>query len=116
MSFHECGGRRGRGQCCVGRLTGGRYPRGMQITVRRARTSDVRAIRRLIDLYSADRVLLSKATVALFEDVQEFWVAQNSQDAAVVACGAVHVMWEDLAEVRTVAVDPVWRRHGVGRQ
>jgi amino-acid N-acetyltransferase len=47
----------------------------MEITVRRARTSDVRHIRRLIDTYTADRRLLSKATVALFEDVQEFWVA-----------------------------------------
>ena len=39
----------------------------MEITVRRARTSDVRHIRRLIDTYTADRRLLSKATVALFE-------------------------------------------------
>jgi amino-acid N-acetyltransferase len=88
----------------------------MQITVRRARTSDVRAIRRLIDLYATDRVLLSKATVALYEDIQEFWVAECEDDAAVLGCGAVHVMWEDLAEVRTVAVDPTWRGHKIGKR
>lgn len=88
----------------------------MQITVRRARTSDVRAIRRLIDLYSTDRVLLSKATVALYEDIQEFWVAERTDDGSVLGCGAVHVMWEDLAEVRTVAVDPVWRGHKIGQR
>ena len=44
--------------------------------------------------------------MTLYEDIQEFWVAERDHDAAVVACGALHVMWEDLAEVRTLAVDP----------
>jgi amino-acid N-acetyltransferase len=87
----------------------------MQVTIRRARTVDVRAIRQLIDIYAADRRLLSKATVALFEDVQEFWVAE-APDGSVVGCGAVHVMWEDLAEVRTVAVDPAHRGQRIGHQ
>lgn len=85
-----------------------------EVEVRRARTGDVPGIRRLIDLYSMDRRLLSKATVTLYEDVQEFWVA--SQDGAVAGCGALHVMWEDLAEIRTLAVDPGLRGHGVGRR
>jgi amino-acid N-acetyltransferase len=86
----------------------------MEATIRRARTSDVRGIRRLIDLYSTERRLLSKATVALFEDVQEFWVAVDAD--TVVGCGALHVMWEDLAEVRTVAVDPRYRGHKIGHR
>jgi amino-acid N-acetyltransferase len=86
----------------------------MEITVRRARTADVRDIRRLIDTYTADRRLLSKATVALYEDVQEFWVADA--DGTVIGCGAVHVMWEDLAEIRTVAVDPEHRGHKIGHR
>ncbi len=84
----------------------------MEVTIRRARTRDVRGIRRLIDLYSPERRLLSKATVALYEDVQEFRVALDGD--AVVGCGALHVMWEDLAEVRTVAVDPGYRGHKIG--
>jgi amino-acid N-acetyltransferase len=84
------------------------------VTVRRARTGDVRAVRRLLDAYVRDRVLLDKATVTLYEDIQEFWVAERDHDAAVVACGALHVMWEDLAEVRTLAVDPALRGSGVG--
>jgi amino-acid N-acetyltransferase len=83
------------------------------MAIRRATTSDVPRIRELIDLYSADRVLLSKATVTLFEDVQEFWVAVDPE-AGVVGCGALHVMWEDLAEVRTLAVDPAARGTGIG--
>lgn len=85
---------------------------GVAVTLRAARTSDVRSIRRLVDTYAPDRRLLSKATVTLYEDVQEFVVAELHGD--VVGCGALHVMWEDLAEVRTVAVDPSLRGHGLG--
>lgn len=73
-------------------------------------------MRRLLDAYSRERILLDKATVTLYEDIQEFWVAERDHDARVVACGALHVMWEDLAEVRTLAVDPQLRGHGVGHQ
>ena len=86
----------------------------MEITIRRARTADVRAVRRLVDCYSRDRILLDKPTVTLYEDVQEFWVAERDEDAEVIGCGALHVMWEDLAEVRTLAVDPAYRGHGIG--
>jgi amino-acid N-acetyltransferase len=88
----------------------------MQAQIRRARTADVRAIRALIDTYTADRRLLSKATVTLFEHVQEFWVAVRPQDEVVVGCGALHVMWEDLAEIRTVAVDPACRGQKIGHR
>ncbi len=82
------------------------------VLVRRARTSDVRAIRRLVDLYTRDRALLHKATVTLYEDVQEFWVAERAGET--IGCGALHVLWEDLAEVRTLAVAPEARGQGVG--
>ncbi|MFF4876521.1 amino-acid N-acetyltransferase [Micromonospora sp. NPDC000668] len=87
-----------------------------QILVRRARTGDVRGIRRLVDTYTDDRRLLSKATVTLYEDVQEFRVAVRPEDGAVVGCGALHVMWEDLAEIRTVAVDPSCRGLRIGHR
>jgi amino-acid N-acetyltransferase len=84
------------------------------IVVRRARTGDVRSIVALVNAYARDRILLGKELVTLFEDVQEFRVAV-APDGSVVGCGALHVMWEDLAEVRTLAVDQDWRKHGVGR-
>jgi amino-acid N-acetyltransferase len=88
----------------------------MEVTIRRARCADVRTIRRLIDTYTAGRRLLSKATVALYEDVQEFWVAQRTDTEEVVGCGALHVMWEDLAEVRTVAVDSAYHGRKIGHR
>jgi amino-acid N-acetyltransferase len=88
----------------------------MQYSIRRARTRDVRAIRALIDANAASGRLLNKATVTLYEDIQEFWVAcdRGERDGRVVACGALHVMWEDLAEIRTIAVEDGHQGHGVG--
>jgi amino-acid N-acetyltransferase len=86
-----------------------------EITVRRARTGDVRDIIALVNAYAGERILLGKELVTLFEDVQEFRVGV-APNGRVIGCGALHVMWEDLAEVRTLAVDPDWRKHGVGHR
>ncbi|ATD73011.1 N-acetylglutamate synthase [Gordonia sp. 1D] len=83
------------------------------MAVRRARTSDVPRIKELIDKY-AGRILLEKNLVTLYESVQEFWVAEV--DGLVVGCGALHVLWADLGEVRTVAVDPVFSGRGIGHK
>jgi amino-acid N-acetyltransferase len=83
--------------------------------VRRARTGDVKAIRRLVDANAVSGRLLNKPTVTLYEDVQEFLVAEWA-DATIAGCGALHVLWEDLAEIRTLAVDQERRGHGIGQR
>ena len=82
------------------------------LVIRPAKTSDVKAIRELVDSYAAPGQMLAKETVTLYESVQEFTVAEL--DGKVVGCGAVHILWEDLAEVRSVAVDKSLRGKGVG--
>ena len=86
----------------------------MSVTIRPAKTSDIKEIRTIIDTYSLQRRLLSKETVMLYEDVQEFFVAEN--DNKVIGCGALHVLWEDLGEVRTVAVVEEFRGQNIGHQ
>lgn len=85
---------------------------GPELVIHRAKVNDVRRIKQLVDAY-AGPILLEKTLANLFEDVTEFWVAQLG--GVVVGCGALHVLWEDLGEIRTVATDPGFRRHGVGR-
>jgi amino-acid N-acetyltransferase len=85
----------------------------MGYTVRQASTRDVHVIRTLIDQNVGSGRLLDKHTVNLYEDIQEFCVVDSSA-GVVVGCGALHVMWEDLAEIRTVAVDERERGQGVG--
>jgi len=83
------------------------------LTVRPAMPRDVPAIRDLVQPYAAERILLAKELVGYFEAVQEFYVAADDT-GAVIGCGALHVMWSDLGEVRTLAVHPDRRRRGVG--
>lgn len=88
-------------------------PVSSQVTVRPALPVDVPRIAELVGAHVADRRLLAKDLVTLYEDVQEFVVAVAGD--VVVGAGALHVMWADLGEVRTLVVDPAARGHGVGR-
>jgi amino-acid N-acetyltransferase len=84
------------------------------IKVRAARTADVSAIADLCGPLIQSRVLLGKERVELYESIQEFLVAEDSS-GKVVACGALHVMWEDLGEVRTLAVAKTLQGTGIGK-
>jgi amino-acid N-acetyltransferase len=86
----------------------------MSYTIRSARTADVPVIRKLVDSNVESGRLLSKATVTLYEDIQEFCVAELAPDAVPAGCGALHVMWEDLAEIRTIAVREDRQGLGIG--
>jgi amino-acid N-acetyltransferase len=86
----------------------------MMLVIRPARTSDVKAIRQLVDSYAAPGKMLTKETVTLYEGVQEFTVAE--ENGVIVGCGALHILWEDLAEVRTVAVQESRQKEGIGHK
>ncbi|WP_394215947.1 amino-acid N-acetyltransferase [Brachybacterium vulturis] len=87
----------------------------MSITIRPALPADVRAINGLVEPMTHTGVLLGKDLVSYYEAVQEFLVAAD-EDGEVVGCGALHVMWEDLAEVRTLAVHEARRGTGLGHR
>ncbi|MFF0144842.1 amino-acid N-acetyltransferase [Amycolatopsis sulphurea] len=82
------------------------------LAIRRARIADVRQIKALVDA-DAGRVLLEKDLVTLYEAVPEFWVVTGHGDA-VLGAAALHVLWEDLGELRTVVVDKAARGRGIG--
>ena len=82
------------------------------VLVRGARTADVPGIKQLVDQYAGQRLLLAKDTVTLYEAIQEFQVLEI--DGAIVGCGALHVLWEDLGEIRTLAVAPAHRGRRLG--
>jgi len=85
------------------------------ILVRRARTSDVPAIQALVEPLVQKRILLGKDRVVFYESVQEFKVVED-EHGVLIGCGALHVMWEDLGEVRTLAVADEWLHHGIGHR
>lgn len=82
-------------------------------SVRSARTADVAHIITMAGPLVDTRVLVPKDTVTYYESIQEFLVAEDDH-GELIGFGALHVMWEDLAEVRTLATLDSWRGHGVG--
>ncbi|WP_409347717.1 amino-acid N-acetyltransferase [Luteipulveratus flavus] len=82
------------------------------LAVRRARAADVRGIRDLVGPYVDRRAIVPKPAVAYYESLQEFRLVEI--DGRLAGCGALHVMWEDVAEVRTLAVADWAKGRGVG--
>jgi amino-acid N-acetyltransferase len=85
------------------------------ITVRKALASDVPHIQRLISPYVERRILLGKDNVTLYGSIQQFQIAVDGEGTPI-GCGALNVFWDDLAEVRTLALDADWIHHGVGHK
>ncbi|MFP7761302.1 amino-acid N-acetyltransferase [Marisediminicola sp. LYQ134] len=82
-------------------------------TVREARTSDVPLVQKLVEPFVNKRILLGKDPVVYYGSIQEFRIAESA-DGTVIGCGALHALWEDLGEVRTLAVEPDHLHKGVG--
>lgn len=85
-----------------------------EIRIRNARTGDVPRIVELMEPLVAKRILLGKDLVDLYAAVPEFLIAEL--DGEVVGYGAVHVMWEQLGEVRTLGVSEEHLGKGVGHR
>ena len=85
----------------------------LPFTVRRARTVDVPHILDLVQPLVTESILLGKEAVAIYEAVQEFRVAEDAE-GNIIGCGALHVFWQDLGEVRTLAAAREWLGRGVG--
>lgn len=92
------------------RVVDGSAPAPLEI--RWANVKDVKRIREVIQPYVESRAILAKPAVAYYEAVQEFRVVE--QAGRIVACGAVHAMWDDVAEIRTLAVDVEAKGQGAG--
>lgn len=86
----------------------------MSIRTRDVCPKDARRIAKLTTPYAARRTFLHKELIAYFEDIQEFVVAVNEETNALVGCDALHVIRDDTAEIRTLAVTPEFLHKGIG--
>lgn len=80
---------------------------------RKAKISDVEIIHRFISHYADMGLMLPRSRSSLYEGIREFTVAEKN--GKIVGVGSLHVVWEDLAEIRALAVDPDYQRQGIGR-
>ena len=84
-----------------------------ELVVRPARLPDVEPILRLINELAASQIMLPRSPASVIENVRDFVVTE--QDGTFAGCGALHVTWSDIAEIRSVAVAPAARQRGIGK-
>lgn len=82
--------------------------------IRHARIPDARDIHQLLLIYAKDGQLLGRSLADIYETIRDFYVYE--QAGKVQGVGALEVCWEDLAEVRSLAVAPGQQGKGVGRK
>lgn len=79
----------------------------------KATISDMHAVQKLINVSASKRLLLPRPLQSLFENARNFFVCHN-KNGKVIGCCALQIVWEDLAEVRSLVVDSRYRRKGIG--
>jgi amino-acid N-acetyltransferase len=83
--------------------------------IRKARLTDVGNMFRIINYYAERQRMLPKTQLQLYENLRDYSVAADASGANNLAgCGALHIYWENLAEIRALAVAPGLTRKGVG--
>ncbi len=86
-------------------------------TPRKARIDDVNAMSTLINEFASAKIMLARGPLYLYQSIQDYMLITGEADEkeVVVACGGLHVLWEDLAEIRSVAVHPALQNRGLGK-
>lgn len=83
------------------------------MTIRKARIQEVRRIKQLIEQHMHEGFMLPRPLSELYENVRDFYVADEG--GAIHGCAGLHVVWEDLAEIKSLVVDHHGRNKGWGR-
>ena len=82
--------------------------------IRKAQISDIKAIHRLLDEYGKKGELLSRPLSELYDHLRDFSVYVNDQENKLLGCCALQFCWEDLAEIRSLAVYPEHTNKNIG--
>lgn len=81
--------------------------------IRKAKISDIETIHQFISYYADLGLMLPRSRASLYEGLREFTIAE--ENGKIVGTGSLHIIWEDLAEIRALAVHPDYQKRGVGR-
>jgi len=82
--------------------------------IKKASVKDVKLIHALINSFAKNDIMLPRSISDLYDDLRDFFVYE--ENGQMVGCCALHISWEDLAEIRSLAVDTTKQHKGVGRQ
>ncbi len=80
--------------------------------IRKGRISDIKQIQSLVNYYARQGLMIARSLNELYENIRDFWVCESR--GRVLGCAAVHISWENLVEIKSVAVDKSAGRKGIG--
>ena len=83
-----------------------------QIMIRKAKIKDVSHIQAIINIFAKRNEMLSRSKTELYDYLRDFFVAE--EDGEIVGTCALHIFWEDLAEIRSLAVKEEKQKNGIG--
>ncbi len=86
-----------------------------EFTIRRAIVSDVKEIQALINRFARRELMLPKSLNEIYENLRDYFVCYRKKDKLLGVC-ALHILWEDLAEIRSLAVTEEAQKHGIGKK
>ncbi len=81
-------------------------------TIEKARIQDVPQIHQLINYFADRDEMLPRSLSEIYENIRDYFVYRQGE--RVIACAALHVIWSDLAEIRSVAVAKEYQKRGIG--
>lgn len=82
--------------------------------LRKATIKDIKQIQELINYFARQDVMLPRSLNELYENVRDFWVSEDK--GKIVGCAAMHISWDDLAEIKSLAVAKKYQGKGVGKE
>ncbi len=84
------------------------------MTLRKAVVIDAKSIKKLIDYWAGEQLMLPRSLSEIYEYIRDFWVWE--EEGLVTGCARLHISWEDLAEVKSLAVNREHLRRGIGNK
>jgi len=82
--------------------------------IRKAKIDDIKEIQSLINYFAKQDLMLPRSLNELYENIRDFFVAEENKK--IVGCAALHISWDDLAEIKSVAVAKNRQKKGVGKE
>jgi len=86
----------------------------MDRMIRKAKIKDIKHMQKLINSFAKQDIMLPRSLNELYENLRDFWVAEES--GKVIACCALHISWDDLAEIKSLAVAKNRQGKGIGKE
>lgn len=85
----------------------------MTMNLRKAKISDVKQIYNLVNHFAQKGEMLPRSQSELYENIRDFFVVED--EGEVIGCCALHILWDDLAEVKSLAVAQAYQGKGIGK-